>query len=407
MFGKLLTFIIKQLTALGFKEGMLDFLTYLIFSAAVILIGVVLELFVRWVILSIFYHVTNKWKHPIYGFLRNRRLFPWMIHLLSPIIISIASPCFGKAGPWILKGMQIYTIILLVLISKSVFGIADDIYRTHEVSKKRPIKGLLQIIEIFIAIILVTFVIANWIDESPLVLLSGIGAFAAVLSIIFKDTLLGFVAGVQLATNDMVHIGDWIEMPKYSVDGMITDISLISVKVENADNTITTVPAYALVSDSFKNWRGMALSGSRRMQRAVYIDITSIVFCSDEMLDQFSKNENLAAYISGKRKEYEKARARSGTAVRQKFTNIGIFRYYLEKYLAGNPKIREDMTILVRQLPAESHGLPLEISAYSSETDLVPFEKMQAEIFEHIYAIAPSFGLRLFQNPSGHDVYGK
>ena len=130
-----------------------------------------------------------------------------------------------------------------------------DVY--HEVSKKRPIKGLLQIIEIFIAIILVTFVIANWIDESPLVLLSGIGAFAAVLSIIFKDTLLGFVAGVQLATNDMVHIGDWIEMPKYSVDGMITDISLISVKVENADNTITTVPAYALVSDSFKNWRGM------------------------------------------------------------------------------------------------------------------------------------------------------
>jgi len=404
------TFILELLGRLGISDGLLNPLYYTILSIAVILLCAVLELFGRWVILSIFFRVTKGSKHPIFSFLKKHHLMQRIIHLVSPFVISIFASDFDAAGPWISHAATIFIMIIVISIVDSALNVIDDVYRTHEVSKKRPIKSFLQIIEIIIVIVFLTVLVASWINESPLVLLSGIGAFTAIISIIFKDSLLGFVAGVQLTTDDMIRIGDWIEMPKFSVDGIITDISLISVKVDNFDNTTTSVPAYALVSDSFKNWRYMKLSGSRRIKRAFYIDMTSITFCSEEMLTSFSKIEYLNAYINEKKKEFENNRSRQGPDVtsasrRQQLTNIGVFRIYIQKYLSHIPKIREDLTILVRQLPAESRGLPMEICAFTSETDWIPYENVQSDIFDHVYAIAPAFGIRLFQEPTGYDMH--
>ena len=403
-------FIMDLLNNLGISDNLQHPLYYAILTVAVILICVVLELFGRWVILSLFFRITKNSKRLIFPIIRKHHLSQRLIHLVSPFVISLFASYFGKAEPWISHAVTIYLILILISIVDSILSVIDDMYRTHEVSKKRPIKSFLQILEIIIVIVFITFLVASWINESPLVLLSGIGAFTAVISIIFKDSLLGFVAGVQLTSDDMIRIGDWIEMPKYSVNGIITDISLISVKIENFDNTTTSVPAYALVSDSFKNWRNMNLSGSRRIMRAIYIDMSSITFCSEETLSEFAKIEYLNSYIKEKQKEFEKLRSKQVAAAasiskRQQLTNVGVFRVYLEKYLAHIPQICENMTILVRQLPAESKGLPLEICAFSSETDWVPFENVQSDIFDHVYAIAPLFGLRLFQEPTGYDYH--
>lgn len=402
-------YILDLLRDWGISDSLLTILYYTLLAGAVLLICVILELLARWVILGIFFHITKKSKRKIFAFLKKHKLFQRVIHLISPFVISLFASYFDNAESWISHIITIYVIILLVMILDAALGVIDDVYRTHEVSKTRPIKGFLQIFEIIIVIVFGTVIVASWIGESPLVLLSGIGAFTAVLSIVFKDTLLGFVAGLQLTTDDMIRIGDWIEMPKFSVNGTISDISLISVKVDNFDNTTTSVPAYALVSDSFKNWRGMIQSGSRRIKRAIYIDMTSITFCSQEMLESFVRIEYLSKYINEKTMEFEKIKSRQSSAAttessRNQLTNIGVFRIYLEKYLAHNPKIREDMTILVRQLPAESRGLPLEVCAFAAETEWVSFENIQSDIFDHVYAIAPAFGLRLFQEPTGHDM---
>lgn len=403
-------FILDILDNLGIPDKMVNPLYYTILAAFVILVCIALEIFGRWVILSLFYRITKNSKRPIFSFLKKHRLLSRIIHLISPFVISLFSSAFGKAESWVSHAVTIYVIILLIAILDAALSIIDDVYRTHEVSKKRPIKSFLQVIEIIIVFVFVIVIVSSWINESPIVLLSGIGAFTAVIIIIFKDSILGFVAGIQLTTDDMIRIGDWIEMPRFTVDGIVTDISLISVRVENFDNTTTSVPAYALVSDSFKNWRSMKLSGSRRIKRAIYIDMSSITFCSEEMLAAFSKIEYLKSYINEKQKEFERNRSKQGPDVssvsrRQKLTNIGVFRIYLERYLSNIPKIREDMTILVRQLPAENRGLPMEICAFTSETDWIPYENVQSDIFDHIYAIAPAFGLRLFQEPTGYDMH--
>lgn len=404
------SFIMDILDNLGLPDRLQNPLYYVILSVFVIMICAALEIFCRWVILSLFFRITKNSKRLIFPLLKKHRLLSRIIHLISPFVISVFSSAFDKAESWVSHLVTIYVIILLISILDAAFSIIDDVYRTHEVSKKRPIKSVLQVIEIIIVIVFVIVIVSSWIHESPIVLLSGIGAFTAVISIIFKDSILGFVAGIQLTTDDMIRIGDWIEMPRFTVDGIVTDISLISVKVENFDNTTTSVPAYALVSDSFKNWRSMKLSGSRRIKRAIYIDMSSITFCSEEMLEAFSKIEYLKSYINEKQKEFERNRSKQGPDVssvsrRQKLTNIGVFRIYLERYLSNIPKIREDMTILVRQLPAENRGLPMEICAFTSETDWIPYENVQSDIFDHIYAIAPAFGLRLFQEPTGYDMH--
>lgn len=300
-------------------------------------------------------------------------------------------------------------IIVTITVFNALLNAFDTIYRSFEVSKSRPIKGYIQVAKIVLYIIGGIVVISSLIGQNPLIILSGLGALSAVLMLVFKDSILGLVAGVQLSSNDMVRVGDWIEMPKYNADGDVIDITLNTVKVMNFDKTVTMIPSYALISDSFKNWRGMQLSGGRRIKRSVYIDTSSISFCTKEMIEEFQKIHYLTDYVSTRLDEINaynmehQINTESKVNGRQ-LTNIGVFRVYIHQYLRKHPKIHKDMTLIVRQLAPGEYGLPLEIYAFSNGTDWEAYESIQADIFDHIFAVVPTFGLRAFQNPTGHDI---
>lgn len=304
-----------------------------------------------------------------------------------------------------------YVLIILIFVISSLLDAVDDIYRTMPISNVRPIKGFLQIIKIGAYILIGIVIIATLLDKSPLVLLGGIGAAAAVFSFVFKDSILGFIAGIQLTSNDMLRIGDWIEMSKYGADGDVIDITLNTVLVQNFDKTIVTIPAYSLISDSFKNWRGMREFGGRRIKRSIYIDVNSIKFCSDEMIAKFKRVQYIYDYVVKKEKELEEYNRENKIDTSQningrRMTNIGTFRAYLLNYLKNNPGINQEKMIMVRQLAPGENGIPLEIYAFTSDTNWVFYEGVQSDVFDHILAVAEEFDLRIFQAPSGYDLTG-
>jgi miniconductance mechanosensitive channel len=252
------------------------------------------------------------------------------------------------------------------------------------------------------------FIVSILTDKSPWGILSILGGFTVVLMLVFKDTILGFVASIQLSGHDMVRIGDWIEMPKYGADGDVIDVSIHTVKVRNWDKTITTIPTYGLVTDAFKNWRGMSESGGRRIKRSFYIDMSSIKFCTDEMLERFRKFEFIREYIEQKQKEIDEYNREHAVETSQlingrRQTNIGVFRAYIIAYLKKHPKIHQGMTFLVRHLEPTPTGLPIQIYVFSSDQAWANYEAIQADIFDHLLAAVPEFELRIFQNPTGHD----
>ena len=357
---------------------------------------------------AIFFRIPAVRKNKMAEAIKDRRLIQRLMHLITPFVVRLCVPYFpARAEPWITRAATLYTIVVIIISLSALLDVVDDRYRQREVSKRRPIKGLLQVIEIIVVLVFGIVIIASWINESPLVLLSGISAFAAVMSFVFKDTLLGFVAGIQLSSNDMVRIGDWIEVPGKDINGIVYDISLISVSVDNFDNTRSTIPAYSLVSGTFKNWRKMTEAGARRFNRPISIDVNSIKFCSEEMLDRFSGIHYLESYIREKRDAGRmpvEGDLPGGEAANEKhLTNIGVFRVYLDQYVRNHPDIRGDLTVMVRQLASANRGIPLEIIAFCARTDWEVFENVQSDIFDHIYAIAPVFGISLFQEPGGGD----
>jgi miniconductance mechanosensitive channel len=339
----------------------------------------------------------------------ERKVFRKLSHIVPAIIIYFFAPSFPSFQVIIEKFAVAYIIIVSLAVINSFLNAVNDIYQTYEISKTRPIKGFIQVLKIIMIILGVIIIIANFIGKSPLVLLGGIGALSAVLMLVFQDSILGLVAGIQLSANDMVRVGDWIEMTKYGADGDVIDVSLNTIKVRNFDNTIVTIPTYAMIKDSFKNWRGMQASGGRRIKRSLIIDTTSIRFCTEEMIDKFSKIHYLSDYISKRQKEIEEYNInnnidRSSPVNGRALTNIGVFREYITNYLKNHPGIRQDMSLMVRQLAPNEHGLPLEIYAFTNDTRWTVYESIQSDIFDHLFAVAKEFGLRLFQNPSGHDL---
>jgi miniconductance mechanosensitive channel len=338
----------------------------------------------------------------------EHKVFHRIAHLIPPLIIRFFAGAFPAYKGWIEKGTTVYMICVMLFVMDAFLNAVDAIYRTYEISKSKPIKGFLQVIKIVLMIIGGIIIIAVPMGEKPTVLLGGIGALTAVFTLVFKDSILGFVAGVQLTTDDMVRLGDWIEMPKYSADGVVIDLSLNTVKVENFDRTITTLPAYALISDSFKNWRGMEMAGGRRIKRSINLDISSISFCSEDMLERFKKIPYLKNYMEQKREELERYNRSQGMDMTEmingrRLTNIGVFRIYVQSYLAHHPGIHQEMTLMVRQLASDGRGLPLEIYGFTSSTDWTKYENIQSDIFDHLLAVLPQFGLRVFQEPTGYD----
>ena len=336
--------------------------------------------------------------------------FRRLAHLAPAMVIYLGAPAvFRLHAPGIVITQRIALIYLLMAGLLVLYALLDalvDIYRGQDLPHKGSIKAFMQVIKLVVTFFVGITVLSTLIGKSPAFFLGSLGAMTAVLMLIFRDSILGFVAGIQMSTNQMVQIGDWIEMPKYGADGDVIDISLTTVKGQNWDKTISTIPAYAMVSDSFKNWSGMTRSGGRRIKRAVYIDMTSITFLDEPMMDRFRRIAYLKPYMETILPELEQANHvedLSEPLNLRRLTNIGVFRVYVAAYLREHPKIHDSMTFLVRHLPPTDHGLPIEIYVFSNDQVWANYEALQADIFDHILAIIPEFGLRVFQNPTGAD----
>jgi miniconductance mechanosensitive channel len=302
-----------------------------------------------------------------------------------------------------------YMVLMLTLAVVGALSAANEIYARTEAARTRPLKGFVQLLQIAIWIIGALMIISAVLDRSPILLLSGLGAMTAIVLLIFRDTLLSLVASVQLTAQDMVRVGDWIEMPQYGADGDVIDVQLHTVKVQNWDKTITTIPTHRLIADSFRNWRGMSESGGRRIKRAVHFDLSSIRFMTEEEVEHFKRFNLLKKYIDDKFEslaEYNRGVAVDADVNRRRLTNIGTFRAYAWNYLSNHPAINKNMTLLVRQLAPGPQGLPLEIYCFTSTTAWADYEGIQGDIFDHLIAIVPEFGLRLFQEPTGNDIAG-
>ncbi len=343
----------------------------------------------------------------------EQRVLQYLAHLVPAAL-------FYQFGPVLLRGQPLfsslfrevvvlYIVLVLLLAANAMLNAGLAIYQQFPVSQRFPLKGFVQALKIILFLAGAILVLSILTGKSPLVFFSGLGAMTAVLMLVFKDAILGFVAGIQLTANNMVRKGDWIEMPQFGADGDVLDVSLTTVKVQNWDKTITSIPAYALISQSFKNWRGMQESGGRRIKRAIHIDMNSIRFCDDEMLDRFSRIQYIRDYLREKQEElasYNQALAADATSPvnGRRLTNIGTFRAYVKAYLKHHPKIHPGMTFLVRQLNPGEYGLPLEIYVFSKDQVWANYEEIQSDIFDHLLAALPEFGLHVFQNPTGADL---
>lgn len=407
--NRVMDYVERLLVDNGISITAAGYLSYAIVMLIIIILCIIINLICKKIILNILSRIIKNNKYIWDNVLLDRGVFKRFINMIPGIIIYISSPIFVNIEEVLRRLAASYLIITAALVLSSLLDSIDNIYRLRPISKTRPIKGLLQVIKIIAFIILGIVMIANMMGQSPIILLSGIGAIAAVFSFVFKDSILGFIAGIQLTTNNMLQIGDWIDMPQYGADGNVIDITLNTVKVQNFDKSIVTIPAYALISDSFKNWRGMQEAGGRRIKRSIYIDINSIGFCTEEMLKKFKRIGLLKAYINEKEKEiHEYNQSLEGDKKLlingRHLTNIGTFRVYIINYLKANPKLNNNMIQMVRQLPPGEFGLPLEIYVFTSDTKWEIYETIQADIFDHILAVAGEFGLRIYQKPTGFDV---
>ena len=334
------------------------------------------------------------WLVPLVVFLQGLRLVP---ALPEPLLDFL--------------GRVTLAVITLVVVRTfaAVLKAGSDIYNTYPMARNRPITSYVQVVNIVAHLFAAIVMVSVLIGKSPWLFISGLGAAMAVILLVFRDTLLSLVAGIQLTTNNLIHIGDWIEMPQFGADGDVVDISLHAIRVRNWDKTITVIPTHKFLDHAFKNWRGMSESGARRIKRAIHVDISTIRFLTPEEVDRFGRFVLLHDYIEGKKKEladYNREHAAAADLIgnARRLTNVGTLRAYIVNYMRQHPKIRQDMTLLVRQLEPTPKGLPIEIYVFSSDIAWVSYEDIQSDIFDHILAMVPEFGLNIYQEPSGHDL---
>jgi miniconductance mechanosensitive channel len=330
---------------------------------------------------------TSKWD----DILLNDTFLSDVSYLIPSIVIACVLPLVIPSSDMILEFLlKVNYIYMVVAIAKMLCTFLNSLYAISNQTdklKNHPLKGIYQMLKIVVVCVALIIIISILINKNPGYILTALGASAAVLMLVFKDMIMGLVAGVQLSANDMLRPGDWISMPKHGADGSVVEVTLTTVKVQNWDKTITTIPPYCLISDSFQNWRGMTDSGGRRIKRSVYIDMRSITFCTKEQLKEFEKK----GWLEGIERED------------QFVVNLHVFRNYLDKFLRHHPRVNQNLMIMVRQLQPTAQGLPLELYFFYNGTDWVPYEHLQSEIFEHVFAMLPTFGLQVFQAPMGID----
>ncbi|MDT0638610.1 mechanosensitive ion channel family protein [Citrobacter werkmanii] len=402
--------LISQVEELGIE---INHTTSLVMIFGIIfLTAIIVHVILHWVVLRAFEKRANASSRLWLQIITQNKLFHRLAFTLQGIIVNI------QAALWLQKGSEAAEILvtcaqlwIMMYALLSLFSLLDVILNLSQklpAASQLPLKGIFQGIKLIGAIIVGILMISLLIGQSPAILISGLGAMAAVLMLVFKDPILGLVAGIQLSANDMLKLGDWLEMPKYGADGAVIDIGLTTVKVRNWDNTITTIPTWSLVSDSFKNWSGMSASGGRRIKRSISIDATSIHFLDEDERQRLHKAHLLKPYLTTRHQEIDEWNqlldAPESVLNHRRMTNIGTFRAYLNEYLRHHPRIRKDMTLMLRQLAPDDHGLPIEIYAFTNTVVWLEYESIQADIFDHIFAVIEEFGLRIHQSPTGNDI---
>lgn len=385
--------VARQLSDMGIDKENLSWSTRLTLVALILLISYIMTKLFRHLVIPAVHKITSRTKATWDDYLFNEKMMTSFCRMIPPIMFYLLLPFVFNNVPQVLdillKGCLIYLAITTLMLVNSFLNSLYEISNEHETLRNRPLKGIYQMINLVAIGIGIILIISILIDQNAATILAGLGASAAVLMLIFKDSILGLVAGVQLSANDMLRPGDWITMPKYGADGDVLEVSLTTVKVRNFDKTITTIPPYVLVSDSFQNWRGMRETGGRRIKRSIFIDMTTVHFCSEKEKIMFAS-----------RGWIDEAQAKPETQV----VNLYVFRNYLQNYLKEHPRTHKELMIMVRQMQPTSEGLPLEIYCFSNTTVWSEYEQIQGEIFDHILAVIPEFGLRIFQRPSGNDL---
>ena len=384
--------ITMWLQQLGVQPESMGTVHRIVAVAGILLLAYVAHWLCRKVVVTTVKKLTSKTQNKWDDYLFNDRVLNDFCHMVPPIVITALIPFAFPSEPmtlaFVLKICWIYITIVVVRLICTFLTSLYTISSEHEKLKERSMKGFYQMMKLIVICVGTIIIISTLIDKDPVKILTGLGASAAILTLVFKDTIMGLVAGVQLTANDMLRPGDWITMPKYGADGSVLEVTLTTVKVQNWDKTISTIPPYALVNDSFQNWRGMQESGGRRVKRSINIDMHTVRFCTPEELETFRKEEWMQGFEATGKEE----------------VNLYVFRHYLEHYLRTHPKVNQNLTLMIRQLQPTAEGMPIELYFFSDGTEWIPYERLQAEVFDHLLATVHQFGLKVFQSPTGLDL---
>lgn len=380
--------------SLGIAEGYVLFVQRAVLICIIVLLAYIAEKICRKCIVPAIRRVTAKTQSAWDDYLLGDNVMDNVCHLVFPVIVSALAPhaLQGAEGlsDFVRDICWIYITVVAVKLVCGIFSAVYTISSEHEKYKNHSLKAFYQMLKLVVVCIGVIVIISTLIKKDPLAILTGLGAGTAILMLVFQDTIKGLVAGIQLTVNDMLRPGDWIAMPKYGADGSVIEVTLTTVKVRNWDNTITTVPPFALVNDSFQNWRGMFESGGRRVKRSINIDMNTVRFCTEEQMENFRKQPWMEGFESSGDKE----------------VNLYLFRQYMEYYLRNHAKVNKGQTMMVRQLQPTPEGLPIELYFFSADTAWINYERLQAEVFDHLLAVLHQFGLKVFQAPAGTDLWG-
>lgn len=397
--------------------GLTNYYTHII-TAIVLLIGVSLFLYiVDYVIRNILLKVVKSFilnsKNNIDDILVHNKVFDYFTHIIPLIIAKILFPIIFVGFPnltnFIDKATDVILVFAITLFVRSLFTSTRDFAKTLKSMEDKPLDSYFQVISIFVYFVAGIIIFSMLTGKSPWAFLVSLGAASAILMLVFKDTIMGFVASIQVSSNDMVRVGDWIEMSKFGADGTVTQINLNTVKVQNFDKTITTIPTHLLISDSFKNYRGMQVSGGRRIKRSINVKISSIRFLEPEEINELKKIQILAPYIEQRTAEIEQynkeTQADPSMPVNgRKITNVGMFRAYITRYAERNPGIHQDMTLMVRQLHPTEHGLPIELYMFTNDIVWTNYEMIMSDMFDHLLASIKFFKLEVFELPASDDL---
>lgn len=404
----------QWLHQLGISDAYVIYLKFSLLLFALVLLCVLTNFIVKKILVKTIELGIKKTKTKLDDVLIENKVFSTLSHIAPAVVIYLSAGVvfadFPDSIVYVLRLVNAYITIILIAVSVRFLNAIQHYSEQTNFFKDKSLNSYFQLVKIAIYLIGIIIVLSFLLNKSPLYFFSALGAMTVVLLLVFKDTILGLVASIQLAANNMVNKGDWISMPKYGADGDVIEMNLTTIKIQNWDKTITTIPTYAFISDSFKNWHGMSESGGRRIKRSINIKINSIKFCTPELLKELSKIQLIKQYIEETCKKIndynDKNNIDKSTLVNgRNLTNIGVFRAYIEAYVKNNPNINQDMTCLVRQLAPTEKGLPIEIYTFSNRQEWAVYEQIISDMFDHLMATIPEFELEIFQNPTGTDFH--